>query len=275
MSEYLQFASPEWLSDLPSAEELISQGKILGISMLSEVMNLALVQLVTTAGPHMNNRKEGVVSWVLWWAKFLEQNKDPKGKMELVQSGNIATLEEIKDRIDGLQGEETSGVLLMAAGEGTEGHRFAVDWMRGHVYFPILLLENVDYFHRHPDRRKPFLPLAVRLSMWPAYGVMTGLVPDKPEAEDENTFYRRLVREQLGAHYSFSGSKDPNKQDKEKRGRYQSWFTEIPESDDPRTSERVERLFGGSQILDGESDEPEFREWPRIKRYRLPRGYGQ
>src|SRR3989339_1775471 len=175
MSEYLQFASPEWLSDLPSAEELISQGKILGISMLSEVMNLALVQLVTTAGPHMNNRKEGVVSWVLWWAKFLEQNKDPKGKMELVQSGNIATLKKIKDRIDGLQGEETSGVLLMAAGEGTEGHRFAVDWMRGHVYFPILLLENVDYFHRHPDRRKPFLPLAVRLSMWPATEVLPDL----------------------------------------------------------------------------------------------------
>lgn len=243
MSEYLKFNPPEWFEqDIPTARDLAETKRILGVAMLAQIMKDATLQLVSTPGPHLWERQNGVGSWVLWWADYFDQRAQGEQKLELVNTTDVASLEEIAMKVKKLKSTSSSGVLLAATAEGTDGHRFAIDWMKDCVSFPILLLEDEGYFQRQTERRKPFFPTSIRLSMWAMYGVMTGLIPDKPQGLDEGNFYDNLVHH-LGVDYSFASSEDPHAETKIRRGKREAFFTKIPEWMSVHTSDRTQKLM--------------------------------
>jgi hypothetical protein len=244
MSEYLRFNPPEWLeTEVPRAQELVESGKIMGVAMLSQIMTDASWQLITTPGPHVWEREKGAGSWILWWAEYFNKRLADNSKRELVESRNVGTLEEIGLKVKSLGHDFSSGLLLAATAEGTDGHRFAVDWMKEYVSLPILLLEDEGYFQRHPQRRKPFLPISVRISMWATYGILTGLIPDNASGMEEGSFYDNLVRNRMEVDYSFASAGDPQARAKVKRGKKSGFFTTIPEFDSWHTSDRTQKLM--------------------------------
>ncbi len=142
--------------------------------------------------------------------------------------------------------KKTTGVLNAAGMEGHWGHQKAIDYMATTVDVPILLLEGPEYFIRHPERRKPFLPLLVRISMWALYPE-TGIIsvsPPKAHGINEDDHYQNVFQT-TEAMFSFAEAGDPHEFEKRARGEWAA-FTQIPHFDEfgnLRISDIVEKLM--------------------------------
>lgn len=247
------FTQNDWTSEhLPDVtwERMLDEHIVLSPSVLINVLGDAAKFLSTADGPHLLQRKEFVPSWFNFWHELLlPQAQIAEGLTNYPFVGHLGvrTVGRVADYVKKRSGE--SGVQNMGGGEGTEGHLASYTYMRkvlGEPSTVVWAFEQDSYFARHKERRLPFLPLPVRLSMAVCLGVDVVTVypeaPDSPDANVLNNHYLRLFR-MLGVGYSFADELDPYVDTKSQRGRTDR-PTIIPHLDVPSTRERVERLRG-------------------------------
>ncbi len=231
---------------MPSAKELTEESKSFAPEVMITIMSAAVWQVIETVGPNQMFRTNAVAGWVEWWRLFYAELCERPCFMgkEVVENPNVMSVKEMGGRIfeKNLDDGTSTGVLLMATGDGTAGHRYAANWMKRFVQIPIVLLEQDGYFKQNPDRRKPYFPPEVRLTMWAHFGVWTGLIPDRPKELEKGKFYDDLVKN-LGVDYSFATVGDPNLTTKIVRGKKRASFTTIPNDEAPHGSDLTRRLF--------------------------------
>ena len=225
-------------------QDMIAEGKILSPHTLFSVLRQAREFLTSEPGPHLFQRKKAAPEWIDWWIEHFKPgllDTAEKTEQKFVHSSKLMAIHEIGDELRDDK-KSTSGALFMAGGEGTSGHRLAVDWMKMHVDKPVVLLEGEKYMETK-ERGGSFLPLEVRLSMWCHYPetAYVGVIPSREEGVDINTHYQRIF-DLTGASYSFATENDPNLQIKIIRGRKAS-FTTIPLLPNISTSRAVQKLL--------------------------------
>jgi hypothetical protein len=227
---------------MPRIEELILKKSILNPGLVAQAVGVAMMHLSTHPGPNLEKRRRLVYDWLGLWDLLLKGLEDDGGVY--VKRDCVVQFEEAKERVRGFRElEKTSGVLLMATGEGTPGHRWAVGWMLRHVGVGFLGLEGEGYFLRHPGRRRPYFPLAIRASMWGWFDPRLRIFPIPPlNTETEAVFYDNMVGE-LGPDYSFASIADPNQAAKRARGLKGAKFTLISELASEHTASRVGQLI--------------------------------
>lgn len=241
MAEYLRF--PEYES-LPKIEvdELVQKHRVFTPGILILVLEKAYEHLSTTDGANLEMRKLWADSWVGWWIEYLKNFPDNGGIFEsthrLVSPGRLGEV-----FAGHREAGRTSGILLGATMDGTQGHRYAVDWVKNSVVYPAVGIEMAGYFARHPERRPAYFPDAVRLSMIARLGVYVTPIPNIPVEIEESEFYDIFVRVVVHPDYSFATQGDPNALEKRGRGLMLASFTLIGELAVPHTSEQSAQLM--------------------------------
>lgn len=252
--------SPEYLKGFESPllkgitwEQMVEERKVINPNLLKQILIEANQWLTTEPGPHLEDRQEGAKEWLEWWISYLEKfcdaNKLTTGE-KLIPSKKLLPLEDMSQEMSFERAMgETAGVLFMGGGEGHEGHRFAVSYMKQCVGKVVLLFEQEEYIQQK-ERGGSFLPLKVRLSMW-SYFEKTDYISVIPQREEnENlSFHYQNIFTQTNANYCFATEGDPYLLEKINRGEYAP-FLVIPALTNrvtrtivPRTTERVQKLM--------------------------------
>ncbi|OGM13178.1 hypothetical protein A2W15_04605 [Candidatus Woesebacteria bacterium RBG_16_41_13] len=246
--EYLSDFRPEVLGGL-TLDEMVQNRMVISPGYLGVALAEASEFLSTVPGPHLNQRREGLRDWLNFWinhlSKFSPESTTLTPSVKLQRNlVDLAAAVEV-DRSHGL----TSGVLLLATGEGHAGHRSAAEYMSGVVDKVVYLFEPDSYFGQNPGRRRPFLPRTVILSLWDywPYVGYTGMIPPRDVTEDMNVFYADVVR-RTGVDLSFTTRGDPNLATKIRRGRTFDIRSIIPLTDTMQTSQEQKDL-GQRSIL--------------------------
>jgi len=196
VSEFLRFVPKEDEANL-SFDELIAMGKILAPGFLWQLVGQAKEYLMTEPGPNLFRRQMLVPEWLGYWMTVLqaERDFDPNTGSKLVESDRIMTISEMKNRFKKLHRKGIiSGVWFMGTGEAGPGHRMAWYQASRRVRELAMLYEGEDYFDKHPDRRRPCLPEAIRASLAGYYGLRVSRVPDRPDGVSEAKHYREVFR---------------------------------------------------------------------------------
>ena len=196
--------------------------------------------LVTTPGPNLIERQLLAPEWLGWWIDYLKD----AGKL-IKQKGTITNIDNIKKITAKTR---PTGVLFAGGFEGHPGHRGSVKYMEGDCHVrPIILLEQDSYI-AGKDRKGPFLPLEVRLSMWSYYSknIVVSVLPEppkplEPNEEDSLNIHYQKIFDQTGADYCFADGKDRLVETKTSRGAIAN-FTHIPHIEYVSTTERVQQL---------------------------------
>jgi len=251
-------AKPEFLSrshDVVSSatwQEMLGSGKPFNAAILREYLLDSYLHLITEPGPNLDKRRELELSdsWLWFWVDYLEafEHHQDFNHAHLVSFEKLAEAIKIEKenatviKVPEDGGGASSGVLFVGGLEGHEGHRLAVDWMLRHVNVPVVLFEQDEYFNIK-ERKKPFLPLQVRLSMWSYYNrnLFMSVLPLKEEGVSERRHYQNLF-DRIDADFCFATSGDPHEEEKRGRGK-EAYFTLIPYRNVPRTTLRVQKLF--------------------------------
>jgi hypothetical protein len=235
-----------------SWQEILGSGKPINAAILREYLLDSYLHLITEPGPNLDLRIELELSenWLTYWVDYLkafEHHQDlnhahivPFEKLSEVIKVEKENAKVIKVPEDG--GGASSGVLFVGGLEGHEGHRLAVDWMLRHVNVPVVLFEQDEYFSVK-ERKRPYLPLEVRLSMWSYYNrnLFMSVLPLKEEGVSDREHYQNLF-DRVYADFCFATSGDPHEEEKRGRGK-EAYFTLIPYRNVPRTTLRVQKLF--------------------------------
>lgn len=260
MTEYLRGFRTGRIEGIRTPD-LMGRHQIISPSVLKAELDDAFIHLVTTPGPHREDRRLHAPSWIPWWTGYLTTLPDAGGPLE--DSAKVVPFEEIAPRLDPAQ---SSGLLFAAGAEGHEGHRFAAWWMRRHVDQTVLMLEEEEYLE-DKARGGSYLPLEVRLSLWAHHPHidLVSVIPlrDKVKFPDVNQYYQDIFN-RTGAQYCFATEDDPWEEAKRNRGK-QAGFTRIPAIRTPSTTDRVMKFMedadeeGGLQresFLPFEPDDP-------------------
>jgi hypothetical protein len=236
VAEYLRFEDPRLPDSL--AGDLLRTGQILAPAILSDYQQRAMEYLTTVPGPNLANRKRLANDWLGYWIDSVARLKSNKRN---IHSQRIGSLEQIGQRISQLP---KTGFGTMATGEGTPGHRHFVDSAFGQVDFLCLAFEDSNYFDQNPGRRRPFLSLAARLSMWALYfrKIYVTVIPPLQSNTSEMVHYRQVFR-MSQAQVSLASVRDPHVDEKITRGL--DFPTSVPITDpiSPHTSERTQKLM--------------------------------
>lgn len=246
MVEYLRGFNSELLNNW-TLEKLFKNEVSIDLPTLILVLHEANTFLTETAGPNQERRRELAPSWLGWWISSLSSADQVK-----IAPGKIMTLDKLGEHVVQRSTEEF-GVLFMGGGEGTRGHRYAVDWV-GNYRNPILLFEQDGYLEKKA-RGGSFLPLTVRLSLWSYYNsnILLSAMPEITEGVDENKHYQQMF-DRTHADYCFATSSDPNVIAKTQRGKYMG-FNVIPDFDSASTTESVMKLMPDIPAFDEETEE--------------------
>ena len=241
--EYLSGFCPTGVERIPW-EVMVEMGVVYPPSKLQEMLFEAHDYLVAVPGPHQQRRRELGFYWFENWTHILSE----KRAKAAVDSGVVlCRFGQVAAHVDSFHSStESSGVLMMAGGEGHLGHLRAAEWVHHNVGYSVLLLEQDRYFERKP-RGWPFLPLDMRLSMWYYSGlwscvsVIPLLDPTVVDPAEVNAHYDRVFKE-THVLFSFATEGDPFEKIKRSRG-VQAGFTAIPRYDWPDTTTHVQRLM--------------------------------
>lgn len=240
MAEFLRYQLPEWLPPL-SPDEMLWTGKVIAPAVLRlHLLPEAKDQLLNIEGPHQS---VGQILGAIWMEGIMDRLAQyPDEGVFYSMSHKLTTLPELKRRLTiHSSNGRTSGTLFMATGEGNSGHLWAWDWMHRYVDYPVGLFEPDQYFANNPDRRKPFLPLSIRLSIASHFGLYATVLEPRDKNEPEDIYYQRMFN-LTGAIYSFATYDDPNWVQKTRRGAWAN-FTLIPDLDTPHTSDAAQKLM--------------------------------
>jgi len=231
MSEYLKQFGLELIKSF-SLQEILESGEPIDRKTLSEFLTRANQFLTTEPGPHLTQRREYSTDWLKWWVEYIKVAGIDR------RPALLLPINRIRRYIDP---DTRSGVLFAGGLEGHRGHLWAVNWMLSFVK-PILLFEQDEYL-AGKDRQAPFLPLAVRISMWSRYSpdLTISVLPQRNPAVTESEHYKALF-DATGADYCFVTEGDPHQEEKRARGKDAN-FTLIPNLFTPRTTERVQKLL--------------------------------
>lgn len=209
---------------------------------MPEHLTLALSRakefLITEPGPNLLRRRHFAPIWLDFWGKLSQQfcNQRTESRPGFTRSGNLWPFGKIRDCVEG----EVSGALFVAGAEGHYGHVYAAQFM-GMWVTPVWAFEQDSYFATK-ERRNPFLPLELRLSMWEHFGIdYLTVSPERDSDVDLNTHYARLFQK-LGVTYCFATEGDPDLVEKIDRGAI-SPFRIIPRVSVPSTTVQVEHLL--------------------------------
>lgn len=218
---------------------MIARQEVLAPAVLATVLKQAKDFLVTQPGPNLARRRQLAPPWLDYWLDKIENWFDlENSRPGFVCSYKLMTFNEVADFLKRNQLVESSGILFVAGAEGHEGHVRAAKYMAWHCQAPIWVFEQNSYLMKK-ERKLPFLPLEVRLSMWQRspLSVLT-VAPEKLPAVSESEHYLGLFK-QLGARYCFADDRDPNREEKIKRGELAD-FLIISHLPVASTTERVE-----------------------------------
>jgi hypothetical protein len=231
MSEYFKQFGLELVKG-SSWQEILESGEPIDRKTLSEFLIRANEFLTTEPGPHLAQRREHSTDWLTWWIEYIKVARIDR------RAALLLPINRIRRYVDP---DTPSGVLFAGGLEGHSGHLWAVNWMLSFTK-PILLFEQDEYL-AGKDRQTPFLPLAVRISMWSHYkpDLIISVLPQRNPALPESDHYKTLF-DATGADYCFVTEGDPNQEEKRARGKDAN-FTLIPNLFTPRTTERVQKLF--------------------------------
>lgn len=193
-AEYFRAFRPPILDGV-HYQDMIAKGEILSPHVLFSVLHQAREFLTSERGPHLFQRRQAAPEWIDWWITQFKPGlfDTPEDKEQrLIHSSKLQTIHNIGNELRA-DNKSTSGAVFMAGGEGTPGHRLAIDWMRMHVDKPVVLLEQEKYMETK-ERGGSFLPLEVRLSMWCHYPetVYVGVIPEREEGIEINEHYQRI-----------------------------------------------------------------------------------
>lgn len=221
-------------------QRLVEQREVLAPKVLLDVLRYAKWFLAEEPGPNMYRRRELAREWFRIWEKQIPESldilRDPR---DFVASDKVMPFEEVANFLNKRQG--ASGVLFVAGAEGHAGHLHAASYMAGSVDYPVWVFEQ-DRYLLQKKRKAPFLPLAVRLSMWhySPLAVLT-VAPNRPPHLSEASHYANLFQ-RLGADFCFADEDDPHCEEKIKRGKPADFLiiTHLPVE---RTTNRVKKLF--------------------------------
>jgi glycerol-3-phosphate cytidylyltransferase-like family protein len=232
-SEYLTNFRPE-LSEkqMPSLDHILTTGEPVAKNELIKFLVAANSYLINTPGPNQERRQKLSNSWLKHWINLLINMDD-------AIHGRIVTIDNLHKIVSQNQSEGESTSVLFAGGfEGHIGHVSCLNHMLECINHPIVLLERDEYVG-NKERRHPFLPLEVRLSMTAYYSnrLIVSVLP-KPDESIESTNHYNEIFQVIGAEYCFAESGDPLATLKRSRGK-DAEFTLIPHVDTPSTTERV------------------------------------
>ena len=208
---------------------MVETSSIISPVALGLLIGQAYTQVTTEEGPNLGRRRLLAWEWLGEWLRYCEGLSQGGGKYE--KTDRVAELGRLK----------AEGLVFMATGEGGPAHRNVWDHMKKHVGYPVVAFEQEGYFLRHKDRRRPFLPLEVRISMAAHYGMGAILVPNKPDALNENDHHDSVFK-MSGAKYCFATLGYPHEQFQRRRGTWAE-FTGVPIVRTASTSLRTERLI--------------------------------
>lgn len=245
-TEYLKNFESPLIVDV-DGESCLKSSLILAPWILQTVLIQARDYAASAPGPHLSRRELLVPLWLNFWIALAQNNSGHLENEKLIRSYRTIPFDSVGEVVKKLTAEKkTTGVLNAAGMEGHWGHQRAVNYMATKVDVPILLLEGPGYFILHSDRRKPFLPLIVRISMWALYsgiGLISVSPPKSPDVSEDEHYQNVFLMTR--ASYSFAEEDDPHESDKRSRGKWKD-FTQIPHFDEMgnlRTSNIVERLM--------------------------------
>lgn len=190
-----------------TCDEILTEGRIFSPEAMVKGLERAYYCLTHVPGPHLETRKTFADGWINWWIEEF-RSYSPTG-YPFVINHNIHSF----DKLSGLI-TRTPWEIILASGnrmpyiwdiaglEGHEGSREAVDEVLAKdLIQPILVFEQ-DNFFMHKVRKKPYLPLVLRLSMWSTYIARRGnhaLLTVNPyvmnDKENFDVIYEDLSRE--------------------------------------------------------------------------------
>lgn len=237
MSEYLSHFGKD-LKINSRWQEILETGEPVDRKSLLEFLISANEFLTTEPGPHLNERREYSRDWLRWWTDYIKALKFDQRPALLLPIGHIRRYNDQDKR---------TGVLFAGGMEGHRGHRNAVDTMLSFVK-PILLFEQDEYL-ASKERKAPFLPLNVRLSMWSLYSpdLIISVLSKRDPGVSEKDHYQAIF-DLTGADYCFATEGDPNQEEKRTRGK-PARFTLIPFTPTVPTTFRVQKLDSEQDFL--------------------------
>lgn len=238
MAEYLRYKSDQPEANL-SLDQLIQMGMILSPGFLFNELSKAKTFLQTAQGPNLGNRE---TDWLEHWIYLFRSETN----VDLIKSSRIVTTKKLgkifKEKNDSNQ---ITGIIPMATGDGTFGHFNTLRIMLERVTAVGILLEGPNYFQQHPKRRRPFLPIAIRASMYINYdqnNIYISQIPIRRDDLPESVHYFKLFKNSH-ALIHFVSSNDLNYDQKISRmhKEYRHLAT-IPEFPTYHTSDMVMKL---------------------------------
>lgn len=229
MTEYLIFSPPE-LSGL-------GEGQVLAPHFLRSLVIRAFDFITSEPGPNLRRRKELAPGWLGWWMDFL---RDYSGVSEkFVPCDRLVSFPEVNHlSLDYQRRGYMFGVAFMATGEMTEGQRKFLDQAKSHVSALAVGLEEEQYFARHPDRRPPCLPKAMRQAMVTLLSHYVFDIPSLPEGVIEDDHYDQIYAQTQALSYFYTEG-DPD----ESRKRRRRGAVAIPEFATAHASQMTEKLM--------------------------------
>ncbi len=230
MSEYLSNFGKDAINIL-GWRKILEIGEPVDRKSLQDFLTSANEFLTREPGPHLAERREYSIDWLRWWSEFIKAQRTDQ------RPGLLLPIEHIRRYKDP---DIITGVLFAGGMEGHRGHRHAVNWMLSFVR-PVLLLEQDEYL-ASKERKAPFLPLNIRLSMWSFYSpdLIISVLPKRNPEVSEKDHYQTIF-DATGAEYCFATEGDPNQEEKRVRGK-PATFTLIPYAPAAPTTFRVQRL---------------------------------
>ena len=230
MSEYLSHFGKDALN-LPGWQEILETGEPVDRKSLLDFLTGAKEFLISEPGPHLAERQAFSYDWLRWWTAYINNKKADQRPALLLPLAHIRRYKDPDIRC---------GVLFAGGMEGHRGHRNAINWMLSFVE-PIILLEQDEYL-ASKERKAPFLPLNVRLSMWSFYSphlIISALPKRNPEVSEKDHY--QAIFNATQAEYCFAAEGDPNREEKRARGKA-AGFTLIPYTPTAPTTFRVQKL---------------------------------
>lgn len=249
--------------------EMLARKEVLSPLVITKVLLEAREFLTTEPGPNLEKRRRIVPPWISYWTTRLvglTAYSLIETRPGFVRSEKLMTYDRVGGWLEERGCQNYAGVLFVAGAEGHAGHVYAANYMasqrvRGRPLFSVWSFEQDSYL-MCKERKAPFLPLELRLSMWNFHRpeIIT-VSPEKRTDVSDKDHYDKLFK-LLGVKYCFADEKDPYRDQKIQRGRTDINVI-IPHIDIEGTTERVEKLMPDTEFWEEEeiSGEDLLLEW--------------
>ncbi len=174
--EYLNYS--HWLShsELPYFDFQVAfeQSIVYSPGVIIEALKVAKDCLDNYPGENIEQRRATSEGWLGWWIEELARCTD--NGFAFMKTYNVNEFNKLGEEflksnqlVDFLNGKPIPAVWFVAGLEGHEGHRYALDSILSKKrIIPVIVIEREEYLLRK-DRKYPFLPLELRVSMYSHY----------------------------------------------------------------------------------------------------------